>query len=91
MEEPTSAASGVLLGKCGVVMAAFLGSILSLGYMKDLARGQAATAVATGFFFCGLPEPSSCDVACSKIWSAGRRLFLWRHVLRAWPACPGGI
>ena len=51
MAEPTSAASGVLLGKYGVVMAAFLGSILSLGYMKDLTRGQAATAVATGFFF----------------------------------------
>ncbi|AZC52291.1 hypothetical protein SAMN04489802_2825 [Pseudomonas chlororaphis] len=51
MAEPTSTAASVLLVKYGVVMAAFIGSILSLGFLKDLTRGQAAAAVATGFFF----------------------------------------
>ncbi len=51
MAEPTSTTAGVLLVKYGVVMAAFIGSILSLGFLKDLTRGQAATAVATGFGF----------------------------------------
>ncbi|MBI6551068.1 peptidase M48, Ste24p [Pseudomonas veronii] len=51
MAEPTSTAAGVLLVKYGVVMAAFIGSILSLGFLRDLTRGQAAAAVATGFFF----------------------------------------
>ncbi|WJV25899.1 MULTISPECIES: peptidase M48, Ste24p [Pseudomonas] len=51
MAEPTSTAASVLLVKYGVVMAAFIGSILSLGFLKDLTRGQAATAVVTGFFF----------------------------------------
>ncbi|WP_432783709.1 peptidase M48, Ste24p [Pseudomonas corrugata] len=51
MAEPTSTAASVLLVKYGVVMAAFIGSILSLGFLKDLTRGQAATAVATGFWF----------------------------------------
>ncbi|MCO7569386.1 peptidase M48, Ste24p [Pseudomonas chlororaphis] len=51
MAEPASTATSVLLVKYGVVMAAFIGSILSLGFLKDLTRGQAATAVATGFFF----------------------------------------
>lgn len=51
MAEPTSTAAGVVLVKYGMVMAAFIGSILSLGFLKDLTRGQAATAVATGFFF----------------------------------------
>lgn len=51
MAEPTSAAASVVLGKYGVVMAAFIGSILSLGFLKDLTRFQAATAVATGFGF----------------------------------------
>ncbi len=51
MAEPTSAAASVVLGKYGLVMAAFIGSILSLGFLKDLTRFQAATAVATGFGF----------------------------------------
>lgn len=51
MAEPTSTAASVILVKYGVVMAAFIGSILSLGFLKDLTRGQAATAVATGFGF----------------------------------------
>lgn len=51
MAEPASTAASVVLVKYGVVMAAFIGSILSLGFLKDLSRGQAATAVATGFGF----------------------------------------
>ena len=51
MAEPASTAASVVLVKYGVVMAAFIGSILSLGFLKDLTRGQAATAVATGFGF----------------------------------------
>lgn len=51
MAEPTSTAASVVLVKYGVVMAAFIGSILSLGFLRDLTRWQAATAVATGFFF----------------------------------------
>ncbi|MFL1556261.1 peptidase M48, Ste24p [Pseudomonas sp. O11] len=51
MAEPTSTAASVVLVKYGVVMAAFIGSILSLGFLKDLTRGQAAAAVVTGFFF----------------------------------------
>ncbi|POA52116.1 MULTISPECIES: peptidase M48, Ste24p [unclassified Pseudomonas] len=51
MAEPTSTAASVVLGKYGLVMAAFIGSILSLGFLKDLTRFQAATAVATGFGF----------------------------------------
>jgi hypothetical protein len=51
MAEPASTAASVVLVKYGVVMAAFVGSILSLGFLKDLTRWQAATAVATGFLF----------------------------------------
>lgn len=51
MAEPESTTAGVLLVKYGVVMAAFIGSILSLGFLKDMTRGQAGTAVATGFLF----------------------------------------
>jgi hypothetical protein len=51
MAEPTSTAAGLLVAKYGVVTASFVGAILSLGFLKDLTRGQAATAVLTGFFF----------------------------------------
>ncbi|WP_248769151.1 peptidase M48, Ste24p [Pseudomonas sp. MWU12-2345] len=51
MAEPTTTALGVLLAKYGVAIAAFIGAIGSLGFLKDLTRGQAATAVVVGFFF----------------------------------------
>mgnify|MGYP001148157515 CR=1 FL=1 len=51
MAEPASTAAGVLVAKYGIVTASFIGAILSLGFLKDLTRGQAATAVLTGFFF----------------------------------------
>lgn len=51
MAEPASTAAGVLVAKYGIVTASFIGAILSLGFLKDLTRPQAATAVATGFFF----------------------------------------
>jgi Na+/proline symporter len=51
MAGPVSTAAGVLVAKYGIVTASFIGAILSLGFLKDLTRGQAATAVLTGFFF----------------------------------------
>ena len=51
MAEPASTAAGVLVAKYGIVTASFIGAILSLGFLKDLTRGQAATAVLTVFFF----------------------------------------
>jgi hypothetical protein len=51
MAEPASTAASVVLVKYGVVMAAFIGSILSLGFLRDLTRWQAASAVLTGFLF----------------------------------------
>lgn len=46
--EPTTA-GGALLAKYGAVAAAFVGSILSLSFLKGLTRKQAAISVMTGF------------------------------------------
>ncbi|WP_442108708.1 peptidase M48, Ste24p [Pseudomonas sp. NUPR-001] len=64
--EPTTTAAGALLAKYSVALAAFIGAILSLGFLKGLTRGQAATAVLTGFFFSTyLTQPVSAYLAKS--------------------------
>jgi hypothetical protein len=45
--EPT--ATGALLAKFGTLIFGFVGSILSLAFLRDLSRKQAAVAVLTGF------------------------------------------
>ena len=50
MSEPASTtAAGLLLAKYGVATAGFAGAILSLTFLRGLTRGQAASAVVTGF------------------------------------------
>ncbi|RQD56455.1 peptidase M48, Ste24p [Pseudomonas aeruginosa] len=49
MEPTTSIGIGALFAKYSVTIAGFWGSILSLGFLKDLTRFQAALAVGTGF------------------------------------------
>lgn len=44
-----STAAGAVLAKFGVAIGGFVGAILSLGFLKDLTRKQAAMAVITGF------------------------------------------
>jgi hypothetical protein len=51
MAEPASTAADVLVAKYGIVIGSFVGVILSLGFLKDLTRGQAGFVVLTGFFF----------------------------------------
>lgn len=48
MEPTTSIGIGALFAKYSVTIAGFWGSILSLGFLKDLTRLQAALAVFTG-------------------------------------------
>lgn len=53
--EPASTTAGVGLlsklglAKYGVYLASFLGAVASLGFLKNLSRGQAAFAVFVGF------------------------------------------
>ena len=49
MEPTTSTAIGAFLAKYGAVLFGFVGSILSLSFLKDLNRKQATVAVLTGF------------------------------------------
>lgn len=47
--EPTSTAAGVFFAKYSIGIAGFAGAILSLSFLRELTRGQAAAAVMTGF------------------------------------------
>jgi len=50
MAEPASTtAASLLLAKYGVATAGFAGAVLSLTFLRGLTRGQAASAVGTGF------------------------------------------
>ena len=49
MAEPASTTAGVLLVKYGVIIGGFAGAILSLAFLRGLARGQAVAAFFTGF------------------------------------------
>lgn len=47
--DPSTTALGAFLAKYGAVFFGFVGSILSLSFLKNLTRKQAAVAVLTGF------------------------------------------
>ncbi|MDG9858198.1 peptidase M48, Ste24p [Pseudomonas nitroreducens] len=76
--EPTSTAAGALLAKYGVYLASFLGAVCSLGFLKNLSRGQAAFAVIVGF-------------CSSTYWSWPLSIWIGKHFDLPVDSLVGGI